>query len=209
MKKLVKLCLSIIILITLSCSNDDDNQNLIVDTSTADIINAISGDLVGKSILNRFENNISVNYTTSGLIPNHAYTLWWVIWNKKENCAGYPAPCADTDFAIEDQVEVELLYATGLVADSNGQIRFSAQLNENNSSESINDLFGLPTFGGLQSAKSAEVHVVLRSHGPVISGQENEQIQSYEGGCTTFFAPFTEIPDDIGECGDFQFAIHQ
>jgi len=38
----------------------------------------------------------------------------------------------------------------------------------------------------------------------------NEQINSYEGGCTDpfAFAPFTEIPDAIGECGDIEFAIH-
>ena len=50
--------------------------------------------------------------------------------------------------------------------------------------------------------------MVLRSHGPAIPGEVNEQISGYLGGCTTFFPPFTEIPDEVGECGDFEFAIH-
>jgi hypothetical protein len=53
----------------------------------------------------------------------------------------------------------------------------------------------------------AELHFVLRSHGPAIPGLVNEQINSYEGGCTTFFDPFTKIPMNKGECGDFLFSI--
>jgi len=62
----------------------------------------------------------------------------------------------------------------------------------------------------LQSGKtfSAEVHIVLRSHGPAIPGIIDEQISTFEGGCIIFFDPFTEIPDDVGECGDIEFAIH-
>jgi len=114
----------------------------------------------------------------------------------------------ESDFANAGQVEVQLLYATGSVAGNNGKGNFSAHLKENDDNGSVHELFGLPNFGGLQDAQTAEIHGVLRSHGPKIPGQVHEQINSYEGGCVVNFPPFTEIPDEAGECGDIFAAIH-
>ena len=48
---------------------------------------------------------------------------------------------------------------------------------ENDDSGSINvSFFGLPEYGGLQNALTAEIHPVLRSHGPAIPGMVAEQI---------------------------------
>ena len=175
--------------------------------STADIYNVVTGDMIGKSTLHRNGNGITVNFKTTGLMPGHAYTLWWVVWNKPEKCAT-PFACVESDFANALNVEVQLLYATGSVAGNNGNGNFSAHLKENDDSGSIHELFGLPNFGGLQDAHRAEIHAVLRSHGPKIPGQVNEQINSYEGGCVVNFAPFSEVPDEPGECGDIIAAIH-
>jgi len=175
--------------------------------ATADIFNAVTGELTGKSTLHRNGNGITINFKTAGLMPGHAYTLWWVVWNKPENCAT-PGACVESDFANAGQVEVQLLYATGSVAGNNGKGNFSAHLKENDDNGSVHELFGLPNFGGLQDAQTAEIHGVLRSHGPKIPGQVHEQINSYEGGCVVNFPPFTEIPDEAGECGDIFAAIH-
>jgi hypothetical protein len=176
--------------------------------STADIFNVVTGDMIGKSTLHRNGNGITVNFKTSGLMPGHTYTLWWVIWNKPENCET-PGACGLDDFMERAlDVEVELLYAAGSVAGNNGKGNYSAHLKENDNSTSVHELFGLPSFGGLQNADTAEIHAVLRSHGPKIPGQVNEQINSYEGGCIVNFPPFTEIPDEAGECGDIIAAIH-
>lgn len=175
--------------------------------STADIYNFVTGDMIGESTLHRNGNGLTVNFKTNGLMPGHAYTLWWVIWNKPENCATSGA-CVESDFANALNVEVQLLYAAGSVAGNNGKGNFTAHLKENDESGSIHELFGRPSFGGLQDADTAEIHAVLRSHGPKIPGLVNEQINSYEGGCVVNFAPFFEIPDEVGECGDIIAAIH-
>jgi hypothetical protein len=175
--------------------------------STEDIFNAVTGDIIGTSTLHRNGNGLTVNYKTTNLMPGHAYTLWWVVWNKPENCAT-PGACVESDLANAEEVEVQLLYAAGSVAGNNGKGNFSAHLKENDDSGSVHELFGLPNFGGLQDAQSAEIHAVLRSHGPKIPGQVGEQINSYEGGCVVNFPPFTEIPDEEGECGDIIAAIH-
>ena len=219
MKNVIKICLTILLLTSISCSNEpisntiSDSENFDTSTrashkSTVDVFNPILGQVTGSSTLHRTNNGITVNYRSTELSPGYAYTLWWVIWNNPEDC-GIPGECADTDFG---SVEVEVLYGSGHVVGNNGVGNFSARLNVGDVSGSINALFGLPPAGGLQSGNtlSAEVHLVLRSHGPAIPGLINEQIGSYVGGCTDPFAiaPFTEIPDEVGECGDIEFAIH-
>ena len=209
MKTISKYLIVFTVCFLFSC-NEDDNE-LIATPSIADIFEpANSGIKRGTSTLIRNENNLQVQFETSNLIPNHAYTLWWVIWNKPENCTDYPEPCLDTDFTIADKVEVEFLYANGLVADSNGDILFTATLNENDNLNSINaSVFEFPEFGGLQDAQKAEVHFILRSHGPAVDGIINQRISTFGGGCSTNLPPFTDIPNEVGECSEIQFSIHQ
>lgn len=203
------------ILVMGSCSTEEQGMNEELVTAslkaskvTADVFNPISGMVMGKATLHRNASGITMNYKTTGLIPGHAYTIWWVIWNRPENCDG---PCDEPDFFIADQVEVDVLYAAGHVVGASGKGNFSGTLKAGDDSESINELFLLPPAGGLQEGNTlkAEVHLVLRSHGPAIPGMVNDQIGSYEGGCVDPFAiaPFTEIPDEEGECGDIEFAI--
>jgi len=178
--------------------------------STVDVINPILGIVTGTSTLHRNSSGITVNYKTTGLTPGYAYTIWWVIWNNPGECLT-PNGCGDdADFGNAEAVGVDVLYAAGHVVGKSGVGNFSARLNVDDDSQSINDLFGLPPAGGLQSGNtySAEVHLVLRSHGPMIPGEVNEQISGYLGGCTTFLGVFNEIPDEVGECGDIEFAIH-
>jgi hypothetical protein len=215
----MKFCLVIGALFLASCSQEplelpiENFQNLqYSNTSTADIFdfNTTGVTIEGTSTLKRNRNGINVNFKTSNLIKGHAYTLWWVVWNKPENCSGYPGACTDADFALANEVEVVVLYATGHVAGSNGKGNFSAHLSENDASGSINDLFGLPLVNGLYNAETAEVHLVLRSHGPATPGLIQDQIHSYEGGCEVELGTFTGlIPAEQGECGDIQAAVHQ
>ena len=60
---------------------------------------------------------------------------------------------------------------------------------------------------GLTNPLGADVHLVLRDHGPVQSGNFVDQLSTYGGGCT-------EAPDGTGTLGDFvctqpQFAVHE
>lgn len=172
-----------------------------------DIFNGVDEVLAGKSTLHRNSTGITVNFKATDLQPGHAYTIWWVIWNKPENC-GDRFECTDADFANADNVMVEVLYAGGHVVGNSGKGNFSARLNENDSDGTINPLFGLPEYGGLLDAEHAEVHVVLRSHGPMVPGIVNEQIGSYGGGCDVDLGLFSEIPDAVGECADIYASVH-
>lgn len=219
MKNLIYLfTLLSLILVVSSCSlserhEDFDSENVIefeslsVTGCTSSIIDAVNLiEDAGTATLRRNNNKVSMNFKVENLTPGYAYTIWWVIWNKPENC-GNPFECGEADFGIADAVEVEVLYGAGHVVGNSGKGYFSGSLSENDDSGSINDLFGLPGYGGLADARTAEVHLVLRSHGPAIPGQVNDQINTYPGGCEVDFLPFTEIPDEEGECGDYMFAV--
>lgn len=174
---------------------------------TADIFNVVEGTIDGEATLLRTNKKVKMNFRVEGLTPGYAYTVWWVIWNKPENCAS-PCACVEPDFNIFDQVEVEVLYAAGHVVGASGKGHFSGNLNIGDDDGSINEsIFGLPGVGGLQDARTAEVHLVLRSHGPAIPGEVDAQINSYPGGCDVNFPAFTEIPDAEGECGDYMAAV--
>ena len=87
-------------------------------------------------------------------------------------------------------VGVDVLYAAGHVIDDSGVGNFSARLNVDDTKGSVFSSLGL------QNGKefSAEVHLVLRSHDPVIPGMVNEQISSFGGGCTTFLILLLKFP---------------
>lgn len=175
-------------------------------TATA-VIDPINGNTqVGQARLYRQRNVIGIKMYTSGLIPGHTYTLWWVVYNHPENCEN--SPCGGADNA-NPEVMRELLYATGKVVRRGGRGFFRAILRKGDTSGSINSELNLPEFGGLLNPQTAEVHMVVRSHGPIIEGLVEEQIGTFNGGCTTSLPSFTEIPDEEGECANIQYAIFE
>ena len=182
----------------------DANSNDVV--TMTDVLSPITNEVVGSSTLTRSEDQIMTRFETSMLTPSYAYTLWWLVVNQPENCM--TSPCGLADFANPD-ISVDVLFVSGRVANQSGEAIFTGVLLENDGTTSVNDQLGLPIdVGGLQDTQTAQIHVVLRSHGPAQTGLVDEQISMYTGGCSTLFPPFSEIPDAVGECGDIQVAIH-
>lgn len=220
MKRILNIGLITLFLITFACDpgtalDSEANELLVVEAKTTakqtvEIFDVVNGVQAGSSTLHRNSNGITVNFKAEGLIPGHTYTLWWVIWNYPDNCANSPNPCDEPDFGNPVVVGVDVLNAGGHLAGNSGKVNISAHLKEGDTSKSIiRSVFNLADPIGLIDAQTAEVHPVLRSHGPAIPGMVNEQIGSYLGGCTVFFDAFTQIPLNEGECGDIYAAIHQ
>lgn len=226
MKRLFKVCLFMLFMFAFSCDPgttdlETPDDFIVAEAKTTSKQTAsIYGFVTGTSTLHRNSNGITVNFKAEGLHPG-AYTIWWVIWNNSGNCENGPDPadpeapwgglCGEADFGTSG-VDVDVMYAGGHVVGNNGKGNFSAHLNAGDETpESLIELFGLPDVegGGLQVGKtlSAEVHVVIRTHGPVVPGMVNEQISSYGGGCTTEYPAFSAYPDMEGHCADFAFAV--
>lgn len=121
-----------------------------------------------------------------------ATTVWLVVFNEPGNCVGGCGEDEVIDAATggANAAEVGLHYGAGHVAGGD-HFHAAATLREWDTSGLV---FGMP----LKDAMGAEIHTVVRSHGPAsaLSGQQlSAAIHSLMGGCET------------NTCGDPQFAV--
>lgn len=168
--------------------------------ATSDQVNLMSfidGTKVGTSTLTRTSQNVSVVLQHDNA-PAHAFTVWGVVFNNPDECAGSPCGLADL---FDPDVNGSVARAGGQVVGAEGAATFSGQLREGDDSEA---LFG----PGLVDAMVAEIHFILRSHGPpqADEGEVDDQISSVDGGCEIELGP--GMPTAEGECGDIAFSIH-
>jgi hypothetical protein len=158
------------------------------------------------------EHGLYATVSTTGLEPGEALTLWWVIFNKPENCSD--SKCSDDDAFMVDETgtilrdaegaprpneigraatEFSMLTATGTIVDQDGSAKFLARLPVGDVNEA--------QFGpGLLNPMTADVHLIIRTHGPAAVGVLHEQMTTEWGGCPEGW------PKD--PCGNVQAAAH-
>lgn len=170
--------------------------------STATVMAFSDGRTVGTSRLIRDARSLRTRLTTSGLTPGNVVTLWWVVFNHPEECDG---GCGEPDL-FDSDVEPACLFGGGTIVNDNGDATFVNRLRVGEERNSCIEFFG-GTDHGLSNPEGAEVHFVVRSHGPRIPGKVDEQRSSFDGGCEVFHEAGTEDLGE-GECSDLQFAIH-
>ena len=175
----------------------------------------------GTAKIVRTNKGISGNFSSSlansvGSAEGLAVTLWLIIFNNPDECA--TSPCSESDLG-NPAVMPDALYGAGNIVDDSEEASFGFSLKAGDNSGSIADLFGLPTNDGepwgLIYPRGAEVHYVLRLHGPMIPLEMPAQIKTYGGGCVDY-APYGYMPpaDESelklgwGECQDVQAAIN-
>ncbi len=161
-------------------------------TSKADVVTFFNaddtpaaGDVVGSATLKRTREGVKLDLHTTNLGPGNAYTIWWIIFNNPAACG--EGGCAGPDLGVPE-VEGSVMNATGRVADGDGNVSFSAFLpvgfmHTNPSNGNIRQIFG----PGLQNLEGAEIHVVVRCHGP--SSGNFEQISTLFGDCDNEASP--------------------
>ena len=182
-----------------SCEKEDANPVTTCTTVVYDVVNGLPN--IGTATLKRQDDQITMDMVANNLTPGYAYTAWWVVWNKSENCAK-ANDCAPNPDLGSGTVEVELMFADGMVIGSDGIGTFNATLKENDNSGSIHEIIGKPSYGGLQNARDSEVHYVIRNHGPEVAGQTINQTTTFNVGCTTNLPGFSQEPSAEGECGN-------
>ena len=118
--------------------------------------------------------------SSTALMPGDAYSIWWVIFNFPQHCA-VPYACAGSDIGGSPKAQASAIWGGGFVADQFGTANASLGLVKG------------PTVGreilagsdaGLISLQDAEIHVVLRTHGPVgVAGPVDRQIGTANDAC--------------------------
>ena len=158
--------------------------------------------VVGSSSMKRQGAHVNVSLEAGDLPPGTATTLWAVIFNEPDACIG---ECDDPDLFENSATRADLLYVAGSIADGRGRVRYSGRIGVGRTNASIMPLFGLPAWGILDSG-GAEVHLVVRTHGPTLPGMVDDQISTFNGGCTGFGSEFGAPGPN--ECIDAYFASH-
>ena len=176
-----------------------------------DGLSPVDGD---EAILTRMEHGLSVTFITAELDPDHVYTLWWIIKDEPHNCTD--DNCSFDDIFLMDEDDRYILDNDGLkqanhaqreltvmsnlaghgtIGLDNGTARFRSHL-------PTGDLTGSNLFGpGLYNPMTAEVHIIIRTHGAASSDPTifAEQLMDPWGGCPN---PFDRLP-----CEDVQVAF--
>ncbi|HEX6386598.1 MAG TPA: hypothetical protein VF177_18150 [Anaerolineae bacterium] len=165
-----------------------------------------------ESTLVRMPHGVYMTFKTSGLTPGDAVTIWWVIYNKPENCSNGECGLDDVFMADEsgqilfnesgaplpnmdarEAVGFSSLRADGKVIENNGSADFRGHL-------PIGDVTESYAGPGLLDPMNAEFHLLARTHGPAIPGSTHLQLNSDWGGC----------PEKWKDpCADLQAAVHR
>lgn len=142
-----------------------------------------------------------------------ALTVWWVVFNHPEHCA--TSPCGEPDL-FEPDVGGSVFYATGAVSDEDGNVTFVASAYETDPvrfadtdpNTAMLQLFGLPAGPGLLDSAQAEIHLVVRVHGPAAFDDAEllaEQLSVFlDSACDDARLEPQGRPN---ECEDIQFAV--
>jgi hypothetical protein len=168
-------------------------------------------DTGGKSFLTRTESMIVLTLEATGLVPGHAHTLWWVVFNNPANCI-VANECGEADIFHENgdlnvegvtAAEIAIGNATGNVAKSDGTLEFGARMVRGGDDFATGHEVIFPA--GLEgnslltasSDNDAEVHLIVQSHGQARGNKQLiKQLSKLEYGCTP-------------QCNDPQFAVHR
>jgi hypothetical protein len=166
----------------------------------------------GKSTLLRTEDGIQYTIHTTGL-PGGAYTVWVVFINDPDACL--TSPCTEVDvFTRQGEIDSSVYWSTGGIVQANGVGNFTARLPKGYAPTTPEQI-GLPG-SGLQNPLGAEIHLIVKYHGPASDDPDvlYEQMHSLLGSCfeganaLDLGEPFPGLVFGI-QCFDPQAAIHQ
>jgi hypothetical protein len=187
-------------------------QSTPADHSTSDVWWLADGSVVegASSKLVRTDRGISLSLGTSDLPAGDAVTVWWVIFNNPEECAGeegVPFRCAEPDLFNPD-VQGSVQYAAGHVVGNSGNYNVGSYLSVGDTTNCPFEAFGEGFLcAGLIDARQADVHLVIRTHGSMDTEFMPSQIKSFEVACTP------ESSEGLGDgpntCVDLQLSVHE
>jgi hypothetical protein len=133
------------------------------------------------STLFRTKDGVYFDFHSSSIGAGTAVSAWMAVFNNPEYCA--TSPCTPADFD-NPKTDATLLNTGGVVVGPDRKLVFGAF-------RAVGDITGArPNFGtgnGLLQPLTAEIHLVLRSHGPAFlmdPAALEEQLTTFFGGCS-------------------------
>jgi hypothetical protein len=136
----------------------------------------------------------SMHLTSKDLTPGHAVTIWFVALQNPDLCV--KNPCTPMEAMGMPEMETVAVNGGGTVVPASGMVEVSAHL----------PVGAVPTNlfeTEFISPMTAEYHLVIHDHGPLIPGLAADMLSSFRGGCTLESVP-PHYPDSArfdGESG--------
>jgi hypothetical protein len=154
--------------------------------------------VMGSSTLTRTDSGIALVLHATGLQAGHTVTIWWMVFNHAQACISGADTPDDPDDPRCGMADVEnpraglsVLYAAGNIVDEDGEADFGAHLQEGDTDAAI-----MGSELGLLDAAAADVHLVVRDHGPVDPRHVVDQIHTFNDFCNP-------------TCTDLQMSVHE
>ncbi|MDH3709851.1 MAG: hypothetical protein OER04_08185 [Cyclobacteriaceae bacterium] len=135
------------------------------------------------AILKRQHNGVRFKLHTTGL-PEGAYTVWYVIFNDPSSCIGPGiggGVCGEEDLFLPSAAVV---WGTGNIVSHNGVGHFSDKIAVGETrSETV--LLGADLSYPLENPQGAEIHLIVKYHGPASNDKEVlwDQTHTLLGSC--------------------------
>jgi hypothetical protein len=125
----------------------------------------------GASTLVRAEDGLSFQLSSTGLRRNAPYTVWWVAFNPGNQCISNEDPCSCSVESLRPGID-SVFYATGAMSDRLGSANFAGNIEYGEIPAGYDQV----PFGGLFGVgiePGAEIHFVIRDHGPALRGRRH------------------------------------
>jgi len=178
--------------VVLACVSSAAARGAPADRSVSDVLSFADFSVVGSSTLVRTDDGVSVHLLTTGLEPG-AYTNWWIMFQHPEDCGFGPGLCGEDpgDFTPGGPAHFGFGFAAGHIVGPTGAARFASYMSEG--TVLMDDNFDPVVV--FEDARTAEIHLIVRHHGPADPGRIPEQIHTGEF-------------DTLGLEADVQFSVH-
>src|SRR5262245_51696051 len=170
-----------------------NGANDVNPTVTFEPLRSANGAVIYRSgtMLVRTRHDIFATIRTSGLTPGVVYTGWIGIFNNPKHCA--TRPCGMDDIP-NPNVQFSALNFGGQLVGRDGTANYAEVRAVGDATNPANPLNPGP---GLLNPRGAEIHLVVRSHGPALADPAfAQQLTLFDGGCPPNF------------CADVQEAVH-
>ena len=134
----------------------------------------------------------SMHLTSRGLTPGNAVTIWFVALQNPQLCK--KNPCTPVEAMGLPEMESVAVNGGGTVVAKDGTVEVSAHLPAGEVPTSLFDT-------DFVSPETAEYHLVIHDHGPLIPDLAADMLSSYRGGCTLESVP-PHYPDTARTDGE-------
>jgi len=106
--------------------------------------------------LSRTAQDIAFEITATDLVPGHAYSMWWIVFEKPQFCED---GCNGPDLANR-LVRGSVFNGGGAEANWKGEATFADAVPRHDTGDRF-----VVTGGGIKNTLKAEIHLVIKSHG--------------------------------------------